>query len=131
MPSYKVLMDGSDALPDENAQERKYRNGAARPGLQHETGDAHSGRWRIDGSDPRLKTGCAAILSGLLLEYKTAFLHNLAQKRSVRARAARRFYPQEQTSSARPGMSVWCQKATKSILRVSCPCFDALASGRP
>jgi len=24
-----------------------------------------------------------------------------------------------------------CQKATKSILRVSCPCFDALASGRP
>jgi hypothetical protein len=70
-------------------------------------------------------------LSGLLLEYKTAFLHNLAQKRSVRARAARRFYPQEQTSSARPGMSVWCQKATKSILRVSCPCFDALASGRP
>jgi hypothetical protein len=47
MPSYKVLMDGSDALPDENAQERKYRNGAARP-LQHETGDAHCGRWRID-----------------------------------------------------------------------------------
>ena len=48
-------MDGIDALPDENAQERKYRNGAARPGLQHETGDAHSGRWRFNGSDPRLK----------------------------------------------------------------------------
>jgi hypothetical protein len=28
---------------------------------------------------------------------------------SVRARAARPFYPQEQTSSACPGMSVWCQ----------------------
>jgi len=27
------VVDGSDALPDENAQERKYRNGAARPGL--------------------------------------------------------------------------------------------------
>jgi transposase len=39
---HKVL-DGSDALPDENTQARKYRNGAARPGLQHETGDAHSG----------------------------------------------------------------------------------------
>ena len=31
---------------------------------------------------------------------------------SVRARAARPFYPQEQTSSACPGMSVWCQQPT-------------------
>ena len=30
------------------------RNGAARPGLQHETGDTNSGRWRIDGSDPSI-----------------------------------------------------------------------------
>src|ERR1700682_5695943 len=29
---------------------------------------------------------------------------------NVRARAARPFYPQEQTSSACPGMSVWCQE---------------------
>ena len=42
-------------LPDENAQARQYRNGAARPGLQHETGDAHSGRWRIDEGDPHLR----------------------------------------------------------------------------
>ncbi len=33
---------------------------------------------------------------------------------SVRARAARPFYPQEQTSSACPDMSVWCQ-GTKSL----------------
>src|ERR1700722_11299681 len=58
-------MDGSDALPDENAQERKYRNGAARPGLQHETGNAHSGRWRIDGSDPHLRQAARAIVSAL------------------------------------------------------------------
>src|SRR5258706_9915463 len=31
---------------------------------------------------------------------------------SVRTRAARPFYPQEQTSSACPGMSVWCQYQT-------------------
>jgi len=47
---------GSTPLPDENAQERKYRNGAARPGLQHQTRDAHSGRWRIDGSDPSIRS---------------------------------------------------------------------------
>ncbi len=31
------------------------RNGAARPGLQHETGNAHSGRWRIDGRHAGLR----------------------------------------------------------------------------
>src|SRR5450631_4944328 len=31
---------------------------------------------------------------------------------SVRARVARPFYPQEQTSSACPGMSVWCHNRT-------------------
>ena len=31
--------------------------------------------------------------------------------RKCRARAARPFYPQEQTSSACPGMSVWCQRS--------------------
>src|SRR5712671_5659773 len=49
------VLDGIDALPDENAQARRHRDGAARPGLQYETGDAHSGRWRIDGSDPRVR----------------------------------------------------------------------------
>src|SRR5260370_14337039 len=52
---YKVV-DGSDALPDENTQERQYRDGAARPGLQHETGDAHSGRRRTNGSDPNIRS---------------------------------------------------------------------------
>jgi hypothetical protein len=37
------VVDGSDALPDENAQERKHRNGAARSSLQHEAGDTDSG----------------------------------------------------------------------------------------
>jgi hypothetical protein len=35
-----------------------------------------------------------------------------AKNGSVRARAARPFYPQVQTSSACPGMSVWCQLLT-------------------
>jgi hypothetical protein len=48
------ILDGSDALPDENAQKRQHRNGTARPGLQYETGNEHSGRWRVDGSDPHL-----------------------------------------------------------------------------
>src|SRR5216684_1127960 len=39
---------------------------------------------------------------------------------SVRARAARPFYPQEQTSSACPGMSVWCRTRTSSLW-VACP----------
>src|SRR5665811_1279576 len=57
------VVDGIDALPDENTQARQYRNGAARPGLQHETGNEHSGRWRIDGSDPSLRQAARAILS--------------------------------------------------------------------
>ena len=31
------------STPDENTQARRYRNGATRPGLQHEKGDQHSG----------------------------------------------------------------------------------------
>jgi len=37
---------------------------------------------------------------------------------SVWARAARPFYPQEQTSSACPGMSVWCQQRTHAPQRL-------------
>src|SRR5258705_7181987 len=33
------VVDGIDAFPDENAQARRHRNGAACPGLQHETRD--------------------------------------------------------------------------------------------
>lgn len=44
-------MDRVNAFPDENAQNRQHRNGAARPGLQHEKSNEHSGRWRVDGSD--------------------------------------------------------------------------------
>jgi hypothetical protein len=40
---------------------------------------------------------------------------------SVRARAARPFYPQEQISSARLGVSVWCQQQTKKAAT-----FDAV-----
>jgi hypothetical protein len=36
---------------------------------------------------------------------------------SVRARVARPFYPQEQTSSACPGMPVWCQLLTNRYRR--------------
>jgi hypothetical protein len=38
---------------------------------------------------------------------------------SVRARAARPFYPQDQTSSACPDMSVWCHEQTWSIAEVA------------
>ena len=37
------VLDGIDALPHENAQTRQHRVGTACLGLQHETGDAHSG----------------------------------------------------------------------------------------
>jgi hypothetical protein len=43
-----------------------------------------------------------------LLSFHTAWVKN----GSVRVRAARPFYPQQQTSSACPGMSVWCQFQT-------------------
>src|SRR5260370_41160133 len=75
------VVDGSDALPDENAQERKYRNGAARLGLQHETGDAHSGSWRIDGSDPRLRQAARSNLSGLLNHKRSRFYTTWTHKR--------------------------------------------------
>ena len=45
---------GGHSLPDENAQARRHRNGPARSGLQHETVDAHAGRWRIDRGDPSI-----------------------------------------------------------------------------
>src|SRR5450755_70263 len=41
------------------------------------------------------------------------------ENRSVRARAARPFYPQVQTSSACPGMSVWCQNQTRAPQQAS------------
>jgi transposase len=40
----------------------KTLNGAARPGLQHETGDAHPGRWRIDESDPRMRPAAGQLV---------------------------------------------------------------------
>src|SRR5208283_3284757 len=48
-------VDGSHALPNENVAESGDRNGAARTGLQHETGDADSGYWRIDGRHAGLR----------------------------------------------------------------------------
>ena len=42
---------GSTHFQMKNAQERRHRNGAPRPGLQHETGNEHSERWRIDGCE--------------------------------------------------------------------------------
>jgi hypothetical protein len=64
-------LDGIDALPHENAQARQHRGGAAcLLGLQHETGDAHSERWRIDGSDPDRRQAAPAILS-VLPNHKT------------------------------------------------------------
>ena len=53
------VVDGIDALPDENAQARQYRNGAARSGLQHEKGNEHSGRWWIDGGDPGIRSAAS------------------------------------------------------------------------
>jgi hypothetical protein len=62
------VVDGIDALPDENAQARQRRNGAARSGLQHETGDAHSGRWRIDGGDPHVRPAASSFRSEILTD---------------------------------------------------------------
>src|ERR1700676_2671590 len=50
------VVDGVDPLPNENAQARQHRDGAARPRLQHETGNEHSGRWRTNGRDPSIKS---------------------------------------------------------------------------
>src|SRR3981189_1205224 len=74
------VVDGIDALPDENAQARQHRNGAARSGLQHQTGDAHSGRWRIDGGDPSVRRAAPANWSCLpnhkLTRFYTAWTLN-------------------------------------------------------
>src|SRR5450830_2001166 len=51
------------ALPDENAQACRHRNGAARPGLQHETRDENSRRWRIDGGNPRMRQASQASIN--------------------------------------------------------------------
>jgi Transposase domain (DUF772) len=48
-----VAIDGSK-FKAVNTQARQYRNGATRPGLQHETGHEPSGRWRTNGSDPSI-----------------------------------------------------------------------------
>jgi hypothetical protein len=42
----KMDVTRGSRLPDENAQERRYRNGATRLGLQYEKGDQHSG-WAL------------------------------------------------------------------------------------
>src|SRR5438552_1252317 len=49
---YDKVVDGIDALPDENTQARRYRNGVTRPSLQHEKGNQHSGRWWFDRGNP-------------------------------------------------------------------------------
>src|ERR1700682_2223604 len=73
------VLDGIDALPDENTQARQHRDGAARPGLQHETGDAHSERWRIDGSDPRVRKAPRTWSHRPTISVRV--LHNLGQTR--------------------------------------------------
>src|SRR5260370_6502345 len=60
------VVDGIDALPDENAQARRHRNGAACPGLQHETRDEDSGCWRIDGGNPRMTRALSAPIARVL-----------------------------------------------------------------
>src|SRR5438094_5750039 len=49
---YDKVVDGIDALPDENTQARRYRNGVTRPSLQHEKGNQHSGRRWFDRGNP-------------------------------------------------------------------------------
>jgi len=51
------------------------------------------------------------------------------KNRSVRVRAARPFYPQVQTSSARPGMSVWCQRTFADIAAPYSGCQRTSTSG--
>jgi hypothetical protein len=78
------VVDGIDALPDENTQARQYRNGAGRPCIQHETGNEHSGRWRIDGSDPSIGSAPWGTWPRLPT-LNIAFLHSLDPKRTLAA----------------------------------------------
>ena len=77
---YDKVLDGSHALPDENAQECRHRNGATCPGLQHEKGNQHSGRRRFDGGDPGIGSTFREPRRTCDLEYP--FLHRLDPKRT-------------------------------------------------
>ena len=46
---------GINPLPDEDLEARRHRNGAARPGLQHETRDADPGQWQLNRGHARLR----------------------------------------------------------------------------
>ena len=52
------VVDGINALPDENARACRNRNGAARSGLQHETRDERSRYRPIDRGHPRISRSC-------------------------------------------------------------------------
>src|SRR5260370_15451052 len=59
-----------------------------------------------------------AIEKAILRILRQARFHTAWVKNgSVRARAARPFYPQEQTQSACPSMSVWCHKRSSATSR--------------
>jgi hypothetical protein len=68
-------------------------------------------------SRPRLPVQLVSVSMKLRLIFYTqierrTFHTAWVKNGSVQARAARPFYPQEQTSSACPGMSVWCHIRT-------------------
>ena len=65
-----------------NAQARQHRNGAAHPRLQHETGNEHYGRWRIDGSDPSIRSASRAPHPACPPQAHV-FLHGLGQRKST------------------------------------------------
>ncbi len=62
---------------------------------------------------------------------RARFYTSWVKNGSVRARAARPFYPQEQTTLACPGMSVWCQCTTAdSCTAAISTAFDHLLGAR-
>jgi hypothetical protein len=74
---------------------------------------------RNGASGPLTGAGAASLLQhGMLADVRCG-----SKNGSVRARVARPSYPQEQTSSACPGKSVWCQEETHALQQTASLCL--------
>jgi transposase len=108
-PWYDKVLDGSHPLPDANAQARRHRNGPARPGLQHETANAHSGRRRIDRGDPCIRAASQnrSITPGnpQYPRFYTAWVNRVG----LTLCRSHPVYLQQPTSTDRPRWSGLCQ----------------------
>ena len=128
---YDKVVDGIDALPDERSQERKNRNGAPRSGLQYETGDAHSGGWRIDGGDPSMRRVAQANWSRLPDHKPPRFYTAWVKRVGLVMSAVCPVYPKQQTFPDPVGTSHLCHKRTSSpSRRLDCRLGPGARNGR-